>query len=50
MDDDQKKKAALWVDELVKDNPDANRYMLEMMVETYILNPTETERVIYSHK
>lgn len=50
MDDNQKKVAAAWVDELAKDNPETPRYLLETMVETYILNPVEAEKIIMLYK
>jgi len=41
------KKAALWVEQLAKENPEVPLYMLQTMVDTYLLNPTETEKIIY---
>jgi len=43
------KKAAIWVEQLAKENPEVPLYMLQTMVDTYLLSPTETERIIYSH-
>lgn len=50
MDDKQRKQAAAWVDELCKENPETPRYLLETMVETYILNPVDAEKIIMSYK
>lgn len=50
MDDNQKKVAAAWADELCKENPEVPRYFLETMIETYILNPKGAEEIILSHK
>lgn len=41
------KKAAVWVEQLAKENPEVPIYMLQTMVDTYLLNPTETEKIIY---
>jgi len=43
------KKAASWVEQLAKENPEVPLYMLQTMVDTYLLSPIETERIIYSH-
>lgn len=43
------KKAAIWIEELSKENPEVPIYMLQTMVDTYLLSPKETERIIYSH-
>jgi|TARA_R110000823_G_scaffold187304_1_gene319575 hypothetical protein len=43
------KKAAIWVEELSKENPEVPVYLLQTMVETYLLAPKETEEIIYRH-
>jgi hypothetical protein len=43
------KKAAIWVEQLSKENPEVPLYMLQTMVDTYLLCPQETERIIYKH-
>ena len=46
---DKDKIRAVWLDVLVKENPEVPVYLLDTMIETYLINPEETEKIIYKH-
>jgi hypothetical protein len=46
---DNDKRRVVWRDQLIQDNPDVPIYLLETMIETYLMAPEETEKIIYKH-
>ena len=37
---------SVWLKQLKEENPDVPDYFLDMMIETYLLNPNQTEKII----
>jgi hypothetical protein len=37
---------AVWLNQLKEENPDVPDYFLDIMIETYLLNPNQTEKII----
>tara|TARA_R110000868_G_scaffold187824_1_gene430532 strand:- start:533 stop:763 length:231 start_codon:yes stop_codon:yes gene_type:complete len=37
---------AVWLHQLKQENPDVPDYFLDIMIETYLLNPNQTEKII----
>jgi hypothetical protein len=46
---DKDKRRVVWRDQLIQENPDVPIYLLETMIDTYLLAPEETEKIIYKH-
>jgi hypothetical protein len=46
MDAQKEKIKSVWRDILAKENPEVPMYMLDMLCETYLLAPKETEELI----
>jgi len=49
MDSKKERIKSVWRDILVAENPEVPIYMLDMMIETYLLAPKETEELIMRH-
>ena len=41
---------AVWLAQLKEENPDTPDYFLDFMIDTYINNPEETEKIIMDSK
>lgn len=37
---------SVWLKQLKEENPDVPDYFLDMMIETYLLNPHQVEKII----
>ena len=43
------KRRVVWRDQLIQENPEVPVYLIETMIDTYLINPQETEKIIYRH-
>lgn len=46
---DNDKRRVVWRDQLIQENPEVPVYLLETMIDTYLMNPEETAKIIYRH-
>jgi len=46
---DNDKRRVVWRDQLIQENPEVPVYLIETMIDTYLFNPQETEKIIYRH-
>lgn len=46
---DNDKRRVVWRDQLIEENPEVPVYLLETMIDTYLMNPEDTEKIIYRH-
>lgn len=49
MDEKKEKLKAVWRDLLAAENPEVPVYFIDTLVETYLLAPKETEKIIMDH-
>lgn len=50
MDEKKEKLRVLWRDLLAAENPEVPVYFIDTLVETYLLAPKETEKIIMEHQ
>jgi hypothetical protein len=39
-----------WLKQLMGENPESNPYMMEVMIDLYLLDPKKCEEIIMAHK
>lgn len=39
----------IWLEQLKKENPDIESYFLDFMIDCYLLDPENTEKIIRQH-
>jgi len=39
----------IWLEQLKKENPDIEAYFLDFMIDCYLLDPQNTEKIIRQH-
>jgi len=46
---DNDKRRVVWRDQLIQENPEVPIYLIETMIDTYLMAPEDTEKIIYRH-